>query len=526
MIDVEIAYPFYPAADGTPLQLGSIYYGVAGQNPVNNPATAYWDANGTQPTAQPIRVVNGQPTRNGMPARVYISGDYSKLVVDSLGRQVSYEPNQSLRNLATLPFTQAGIGAASRDALSKARERVSIMDFAGVVGDGVHDDTAGILAAIAATSAAGGGILYAPRGVLLLGSSLGQLPANVTIAGEGKNVSVLKRAFSIGPVFTGMAPYSGLRDLSIDGGGYAQDIVTITGGISYNYQTMQNVRLLNTSTHALSFAQDSGAEFRAIGCNFMTTGTLGVVGAVATLATDTQAVPRHFIDCAGEGSTLYDFSGANDTFVHGGYSNGIITNSFTSKLNLVNFRVGAAAGSPTIAGANLNFQNVVFATPVVLTCVDSIFNCIVPDWDVTDNGTGNSVFQRLRSYAVAWTGSVADPAIGNGTLQGYYSRQGAQITVQINLSIGSTTTFGNGGWRFSLPQPGVSPYSLIQVMGSGFTQLSGAKDFVLVLRTVPGQNYVELFYVDVTGALQQISATTQAWAAAGNIRFSFTYLRN
>lgn len=393
-------------------------------------------------------------------------------------------------------------------------------------GDEKGDDSGAVKGAIAAVAAAGGGVVHIPPGVYSMHSPLGALPANVTLTGEGKNVSVFSRRFATGPLITQMGPHSAIHHLALDGGGYEQDILTITGGISQTFQTMLLVRLFNTRGHALSFARDSGAEFRAFGCEFMTTGKLGVVAAVATLETDSQAVPRHFIDCAGEGSTLYDFSGANDTFVHGGYTNGIITGDATSKLTIVNLRVGAAAGPPTIRGANLSLQNVVFASPVTLTCRDSIFNCIVPDWDVTDKGRGNSVFQRLRRYTPAWSGSIADPGVGNGSLQGYYSRQGAQVTAQINLDMGSATTFGRGAWRFSLPQPGANPYSLAQVVGSGFTQQAGPRDFMVTPRTAAGENFVELFYVDGAGALRQLGSDTQAWAVHGKLRFSFTYLTN
>lgn len=163
MIDVELGYPFYPGLDGQPLQLGTIYYGVSGQNPVTSPVTVYWDAAGTQPAKQPIAVKNGLPTRNGAPARVYVSGDYSKLVQDSLGRQVLFEPLQSSRNLGTLSFLQSAAGAVSRTAQDKLSDQVSVKDF-GAKGDGVTDDTAAVLAAV---NSGAKRILW-PRGKYLL----------------------------------------------------------------------------------------------------------------------------------------------------------------------------------------------------------------------------------------------------------------------------------------------------------------------------------------------------------------------
>lgn len=61
---------------------------------------------------------------------------------------------------ALVGFLQSGTGATARTVQSKLLELISVKDF-GVVGDGVTDDSAAINAAIAAVSAAGGGVLNA-----------------------------------------------------------------------------------------------------------------------------------------------------------------------------------------------------------------------------------------------------------------------------------------------------------------------------------------------------------------------------
>lgn len=50
-----------------------------------------------------------------------------------------------------------------------------------------------------------------------------------------------------------------------------------------------------------------------------------------------------------------------------------------------------------------------------------------------------------------WSGSVSNPAIGNGTLTSYYKRLGVLYFFAISVTMGSTTTYGSGNWRFSLP---------------------------------------------------------------------------
>jgi len=55
------------------------------------------------------------------------------------------------------------------------------------------------------------------------------------------------------------------------------------------------------------------------------------------------------------------------------------------------------------------------------------------------------------SYTPSWTGSTTNPVLGNGTLVGRYQKTGRQVVAHINLTTGSTTTYGSGNYNFSLP---------------------------------------------------------------------------
>ena len=73
----------------------------------------------------------------------------------------------------TVLYTPAGTGAVATDVQSKMREIVSVKDF-GAVGDGTTDDTAPVIAAVAAALAAGA-LLYWPAGTYLTASSIANL---------------------------------------------------------------------------------------------------------------------------------------------------------------------------------------------------------------------------------------------------------------------------------------------------------------------------------------------------------------
>jgi len=54
------------------------------------------------------------------------------------------------------------------------------------------------------------------------------------------------------------------------------------------------------------------------------------------------------------------------------------------------------------------------------------------------------------AYTPTWT-ATSNPAIGNGTIEGYYKVIGKTCFVRGNVQMGSTTTFGSGEWLIGLP---------------------------------------------------------------------------
>ena len=54
------------------------------------------------------------------------------------------------------------------------------------------------------------------------------------------------------------------------------------------------------------------------------------------------------------------------------------------------------------------------------------------------------------AYTPTWTGTT-DPVIGNGTLTGAFAQIGKVVNFRIVITMGSTTTFGTGAYRFGVP---------------------------------------------------------------------------
>ena len=65
--------------------------------------------------------------------------------------------------------------------------------------------------------------------------------------------------------------------------------------------------------------------------------------------------------------------------------------------------------------------------------------------------TLNTIGAAWETYTPAWTSTGVAPAIGNGTISGNWARINKIAFVNIFVVMGSTTTYGNGNYRFSVP---------------------------------------------------------------------------
>ena len=157
-LSINPPFPVFPDTDGQPLEDGYIWIGVAGLNPLTNPIVVYWDAALTLPAGQPVRTINGFPSRAGTPARLYANSDYSIQVQNKNGSVVYSSANATeLLSSDLVTFIQAGAGAVQRTVQSKLRDIVNVNDF-GADPTGINPSDAAFAAAIAAVDI--GGTIY------------------------------------------------------------------------------------------------------------------------------------------------------------------------------------------------------------------------------------------------------------------------------------------------------------------------------------------------------------------------------
>lgn len=223
-------YPVFMDTDGTPLNNGYIYIGTANLNPETNPVACYWDINLTLPAAQPIRTVNGLPSRNGNPSTIYTSSSYSITVRNIRSELVFTSPVGFPISIdsSAISFIQAGAGAVQTDVRTKLREFVTAKSDYGVAADGITDDTTKLQAAIDDMNSAGGGDVILPIGTCLHTGLT--LKSNVRLIGKGRSRTILKNTNNAVGVTVNNISGHGMRDLTISqiGNINAVDALSIT----------------------------------------------------------------------------------------------------------------------------------------------------------------------------------------------------------------------------------------------------------------------------------------------------------
>ena len=182
--------------NGQPNSGGYVLTQVGGLN-----YATYQDSAGTIPLPNPIPLNSRGEVSNaaGVSCQLFlVTGvTYTFTQYDVGGNQINqatYVAGMSSAFSASLGasligFIQAGTGAVTTDVQTKLRESVSVKDF-GAKGDGVTDDTAALLAAIAFLTA--GGKLYWPTGKYKYSSELRIGVSNVTMYGDGIGLTVLQ----------------------------------------------------------------------------------------------------------------------------------------------------------------------------------------------------------------------------------------------------------------------------------------------------------------------------------------------
>jgi hypothetical protein len=121
-------------------------------------------------------------------------------------------------------------------------------------------------------------------------------------------------------------------------------------------------------------------------------------------------------------------------------------------------------------------------------------------WSVGDELDVDKLNGVFTSYTPTWSSTGSAPSIGNGSIVGKWWRQGQTVYFSILLTAGSSTTFGSGAWKFTVP---------IAI------ESSGSLSFVVSGVAVDNSAGNAAFAVSSTGFLLSSSTVFELWVPGG-----------
>lgn len=251
MTQVSEPFPLFYDTDGTPLEGGQIYVGVANLDPRTNPVSLFIDEALTIPLGQPVRTVAGRPSYQGSPIRIYSGAALvSVQVLDRNGVPVVNAPTIAQVSAGDITFLPAGTGAVSRPVNVKLQEiEISVTDY-GAVNSLLANSSPGFQNAVNRVQALGGGVVRVPAGFYRLDSAVTVSQNGVTIRGDGMQNTVVVPATAAMNAFVfergGGLPiaHCTISDLDIAPSAAITDCIRV---IDHFWFTARNVRFPATS---------------------------------------------------------------------------------------------------------------------------------------------------------------------------------------------------------------------------------------------------------------------------------------
>jgi hypothetical protein len=430
---------------------------------------------------------------------------------------------------ALVGFTQSGSGAVAETMQSRGRWFGYLTDYlsdanrASIRAGSSVDIATALINALAEHYV----VFLPPYTGYTLGSKV-TVPANKGIFGFNKLGTQITKAFS-GDMFDLSANGSFIQGVYLAGAGATytgKGIVIGTAGAGK--QRVHHVRIDDTAGACIAFDDaDAGSQFSGFDLELSRrssgTGTGNYAVTVVTTAA-AAATPRKFSHIETNGNCSFSFGGSNGFSISDSTIGDIEYHANSKDIRIANVRLlnqaalSILGSNNSIAGSDI-LPNITLSGVGPYTLQGNTYNGTVTDSSTNMN---NCVDAPSVAYTPTWTASSVNPAIGDGTLVGEYTRKGDSITLTINLSIGSTTTMGTGDWRFSVPiSPNLPTSGAIQ---TGIARMldTGTARHVGIARLLNGGTYLE---IEATGATLDLVDTNSpfTWAQNDTLLIQITY---
>lgn len=306
-------FPLFYDRSGQPLNAGYVYIGAAGVNPETSPIAVYWDAALTLPAAQPIRTLNGYPSRDGSASLIAISpSSYSIVVRESDGTLVY--ANLNYVPILNTTFPETGFEIAKPATGSTLAGNITFDAVANTIR--IYENGGAFRGVIIDIGNAGS------KSTLTM-NEIAQTLLLKTLTSPTINSGALSGTFTGAPTFSGAVTFSGAAVLS---GSPTLTTPTINGG------TIQSRIQVSSET----------------------TGTLTTASANKSVLCGGGITLANTVFTAGD-CTLFDSNGSARTFTRGAgvtmYVNGANAASATLSIDAMGSAYWRTASVVVLSGA-------------------------------------------------------------------------------------------------------------------------------------------------------------------------------
>lgn len=410
---------------------------------------------------------NGQPT-----ASAGTGGGDSALRTDLASAAVGADGSR------LVGYRRTETGALARSVFAILNSFLLLTDFSGVDATGVSNSTTGIQAAINT-----GKSILIPEGSYLCGN-LTQSTNFQQLIGVGR-VHFNKNA-------NGALLTSSGHDAVFDGIDFRDAGSAFTGkGLICSGDRVRVVYCGGYLIADTALEMTGGAPRVDGTCNIWHTRTAAgydIVIGVSGTATLYPRVSDVYTSQAGGGIKLIDTGSA---LVSGGQFGKLTVENGTGPVgvnggiyvgNRILGAVEVGVSSSVFTGNQFGAVNVHFAAGTSGHRLDesNVFQvgATIDDDSNESYVVNTALIPELQSFAIAWSASGVAPALGNGTMTAWYTRQGRRVFFTMELVFGTTTTPGTGNWTFTLPYaPAVKQIGVAQAVEDGVNTEGGIVAF-------------------------------------------------
>lgn len=123
------------------------------------------------------------------------------------------------------------------------------------------------------------------------------------------------------------------------------------------------------------------------------------------------------------------------------------------------------------------------------------------------------------TWVPTWSGSTTNPVLNNGTMVGRYLQVGKTVSFKINLTMGSTTTYGSGAYGWTLP---IAPHS-DAAAAAVLVDVSAASRYTAAAWLTAGSGVFRLLSAVATGHAGVAGTVPFTFANTDQIIISGTY---